>query len=315
MACVDGRRSTPRARRAARVSRAASSTSFVRSPQRRSPASRTRPSIPTTAQLEGPLAEAVGERLGRRNSSRVETSGATPVLVGADGDRRRVTVTWRPASCTSVPRSMTRGGCASTARTSRARLGFGVTTAYDVAAPGAADAGLREPVVADVVARAAGRPVAAGAGRRQPAVGARAVAHRPGARRDADRPRCRARRRPAAVERSDRLRRHRRDSTRSWSIDRCPSRRDRAIEVRRRDPAAAPHPCRLTVVGLGALGHRRPGQRRAGRGHVRDRPRTVDARGVAGRWLTSTWFCPGVPAGGEDGVAGASSSPTTARRR
>ena len=99
--------------------------------------------IPTTAQLEGPLAEAAANDSVDQLVA-VETSGATPVLVGAEatgaasGDVAGGVVhfgtplddAWR----LRVDGEDVAG-----------RLGFGVTTAYDVAAPGAATLDYESP--------------------------------------------------------------------------------------------------------------------------------------------------------------------------
>jgi hypothetical protein len=99
--------------------------------------------IPTTAQLEGPLAEAAANDSVDQLVA-VETSGATPVLVGAEATGAASGEVAGGVVHFGTPLDEAwrlRVGGEDVA----GRLGFGVTTAYDVAAPGAASLDYESP--------------------------------------------------------------------------------------------------------------------------------------------------------------------------
>ena len=80
--------------------------------------------IPTTAQLEGPLAEAAaGESVDQLVA--VDTSGAAPVLVGAEATGAASGEVENGEWCTSVRRSTRPGGCVVGGQDVVGRLGFG----------------------------------------------------------------------------------------------------------------------------------------------------------------------------------------------
>ena len=260
-----------------------------------------RAAIPTTARLDGELAEA--SRVGSPDELvAVDTSGGR----AGDGRRRRVPPRRRLGGgggrSTSACRSTSRGSSAPTVRPSPVRVGFGVTTAYDVTAAGTAELRYRSPASRTTwLLVLGGLWVAALVASSRVRIPARLRPVRPG-RRDADRPRHRGPARRPLTARTSRSSTPTTESDLGWVEELLT---DEEAQVIKHEEIAAVNWRRLPILVLFVA---RSGRRSSSSAARPSTPTPPVFSTISAPWmpavpvpggLTSSWFCPGVPASGD----------------